>query len=51
MRKLVSLRQLVDEATEDGVDLDTVMIDREDIAELDEETLDVLENPDSQEER
>ncbi|MFC1860050.1 hypothetical protein ACFLYC_00540 [Chloroflexota bacterium] len=45
MRRLVSLQQLYDEAEENGMDPATIMVDREDIAEIDGDTLDTLQNP------
>jgi len=38
MRQLIPLRRLVEEAEEQGDDLDSLFIDRDDIVEIDEDT-------------
>ena len=47
MRKLVSVRQLVEDAEEDGKDPTYIMVDPDDLCEIDpDELADIEENPD-----
>lgn len=55
MRKLVSVQQIIDDAKENGLDPESLVVDPDDIAEFDEDTVynlaqDPKENPEDSEE-
>jgi hypothetical protein len=45
MRKLKSLRQVLEDAENEGIGSETLMVDPDDVVEIDEDTLEALQNP------